>query len=503
MAFFDYISYINNAVNDFVWTKIGIVLLVGAGIFLSIRLNFFQIIRLPLWWKETAGSLRKSKELGDSKAISQFQAMCTALAATLGVGSISGVAAAVCAGGPGAVFWMWVSAIFGMMTSYAENVLGICFRRKNENGEWTGGAMYILRDGLGSKKGFGKIGKILAFLFAVFCLFASVGIGNMGQVNNIIANVESAFRIEKLSSVLLYETADGSVSLYAVILGLLLSIIGGAVILGGIKRIAAAAEKIIPFMVVVFVVGSVIVIAVNYENILPALKSIFTCAFNSKALWGGAAGITVKSAVSVGIKRGVFSNEAGLGSSVMIHAASDVKDPVKQGMWGIFEVFIDTIVVCTMTALVVLTSGVINLENGSFAGTQATLVASSFDTVFAFGDVRFGSMFVSVALFFFAFATLLGWSHYGATAFEYIFGTKHTKIYKIFFVVMIFVGSLVTSSFAWDISDTFNGLMMLPNLVGVLILSPVVKSITDDYIKRRKTKKRKKNTAAMSDCKDS
>lgn len=488
MNFLETLKNINGIINDFVWVRLGLVLLIGTGILMTFLLKFFHVRHLGHWMKHTAGSLKsKGKKESDSNSISQFQAMCTALAATVGVGNIAGVASAICAGGAGAVFWMWVAAFFGMMTSYSENVLGIYYRRKNKDGEWCGGAMYYLHDGLGAKKGCKALGKVLSVLFAVFCILASFGIGNMGQVNKIAANIESAFRINCLSDIILYSTESGSISLYSLIIGLALTVLGGLIILGGIQRIAAFAEKIVPFMVITFIVGSLIVIFLHFTAIDDAFKVIFTTAFAPKAAWGGIVGTGVCTVITWGFKRGVFSNEAGLGSTVMVNSNSDVKEPARQGMWGIFEVFTDTIVVCTMTALVLLTSGIIDLETGVIAdgaGTEATLVASAFNTVFRIGGFTFGDKFVAVAIFLFAFTTILGWSHYGVKAFEYLFGTKATKIYKFIFVVMIVSGSVLTSSIAWDISDTFNGLMMIPNLIGVLALSGTVVKITKNYTDR-------------------
>lgn len=502
MNFLEALTNVNNAINDFVWVKLGLVLLLGTGILMTVLTRFFQITHLKHWWKNTIGAIGNKKVTAhtgkNEKSISQFQALCTALAATVGVGNIAGVAAAICSGGPGAVLWMWIAAFFGMMTNYSENVLGIYYRRKNEKGEWSGGAMYYLKDGLGAKKGCKGIGKFLSVLFCIFCLLASFGIGNMGQINKIVANFESAFKIDALSDKILYSTESGSVSLYALIIGIVLMILGGLIIIGGLKRIAAFAEKIVPFMVVAFVAGSLIIIGVHYRNIGTALNAIFVTAFAPKAVWGGVTGIAVKTVITWGFKRGVFSNEAGLGSSVMVHSNSNVIEPVKQGMWGIFEVFADTMVVCTMTALVILTSGVIDLDTGAIAsgaGSDATLVASAFDTVFTFGSIHFGSMFIAVAILLFAFTTVLGWSHYGTKAFEYLFGTKATVYYKVFFVLMMISGAVLTSSIAWDISDTFNGLMMVPNLIGVITLSGLVTKITKNYIDRNI--KNKKNIKPM------
>ena len=309
----------------------------------------------------------------------------------------------------------------------------------------------------------------------------SFGIGAMGQINKIVVNVESNFSIASLSSI---EVFDG-VSLYSVILGVILVIIAALITLGGLKRIASFAEKIVPFMVVFFIAGSVILIAINYASILPALKAIFTTALGIDAVAGGTAGVVIATVIQQGFKRGVFSNEAGLGSSVMVHSNSNIKEPVKQGMWGIFEVFADTMVVCTITALVVLTSGLYDLNSFTLAAStsDATLVADAFNSQFGFG-FGFGGKFVAIAIALFAFTTVLGWDHYGTKAWEYLFGTKTTKLYKVIHLVMIFFGAVLTSSLAWDISDTFNGLMMIPNLIGVIILSGLVCKITKNYIDR-------------------
>ena len=483
---FDKITEINDTINTFVWVTLGLTLLIGTGILMTVLTKFFQVRHIGHWMKETIGKVFTKKVSGhtkDKSSISQFQALCTALAATVGVGNIAGVAAAIVAGGPGAIFWMWVAAFFGMMTNYSENVLGIFYRRK-VNGEWAGGAMYYLRDGLGKKKGCHWIGRILAVLFACFAVLASFGIGNMGQVNKIVANIESAFDIPALSSVVLY---DG-VTLYSVLIGGVLMLLAGLIILGGMQRIANVAEKLVPLMIVLFILGSLTVIGVNYQNVGTAFGAIFNGAFRGKAVWGGVVGVTLRQIITWGFKRGVFSNEAGLGSSVMVHSCSNVKEPVRQGMWGIFEVFADTMVVCTLTALVILTSGVVNLDTGALTEgvtDDATLVATAFSNVF--GTV--GEMFIAVAILLFAFTTVLGWSQYGSKAVEYLGGKKAKQVYQVFFVLLIMSGALLTSSLAWDISDTFNGMMMIPNLIGVIVLSNQVRKITQNYVDRKFKKK--------------
>lgn len=481
--FFTWLTDVNNSVNSFVWGK-GLYLLLVTGLVMTILTGVFQITKIGHWFSETLGSLFKKEVSGHvkGKSISQFQALCTALAATIGVGNIAGVAAAIVAGGPGAVFWMWIAAFLGMMTNYSENVLGIYFRRKNADGEWSGGSMYFLQDGLGSFKGCKYVGKILAILFSVFAILASFGIGAMGQVNKIVVNIVDAFQIPALAAM-----PFGQVSVYHLIIGIVLVVVAALIILGGLKRIANFAEKVVPFMVVLFVIGSVAIVCVNFRNVGAAFGAIFRYAFSGPAMWGGVAGIAVKEIVTQGCKRGVFSNEAGLGSSVMVHSNSNVVEPVKQGLWGIFEVFADTMVVCTMTALVVLTSGVIDLNTGMLmeGATDANLVAKAFSLLFGV----WGERFIAVAILLFAFTTVLGWDHYGTKAWEYLFGTKATKVYKVLHLITIFLGALLTSSLAWDISDTFNGLMMVPNLIGVLALSGLVMKITRNYCDRHFKKK--------------
>ena len=479
--FISWLTNFNDSVNGYIWGK-GLYLLLATGLLMTVILGFFQISHIGHWFSETIGKIFKKDVSGhvEGKSISQFQALCTALAATIGVGNIAGVAAAIVGGGPGAVFWMWIAAFLGMMTNYSENVLGIFYRRKNSDGEWSGGAMYYLNDGLGSKKGCKSIGKILAVLFSIFCILASFGIGAMGQINKIVVNIVSAFDIPSLSSNMLYE----GVSMYHVIIGVVLVVIAGLIIVGGLKRIANFAEKVVPAMVVLFVVGSLLIIAVNYSAIGEAFAAIFKYAFTVPAALGGVGGIVIKDIVTQGCKRGVFSNEAGLGSSVMVHSNSNVVEPVRQGLWGIFEVFADTMIVCTMTALVILTSGVIDLNTGALlleGAGDATLVAKSFAGLFGV----WGERFIAIAILLFAFTTVLGWDHYGTKAWEYLFGTKSVLAYKIIHLVTIMLGALLTSSLAWDISDTFNGLMMIPNLIGVIVLSGLVRKITKNYLDRR------------------
>lgn len=480
-GFIDSITEVNNVINDFVWVKLGLIFLIGTGILMSVITKFFQISHIKHWFKSTIGSIFDKKVSAHSKekeSISQFQALCTALAATVGVGNIAGVASAIALGGPGAVLWMWVAAFFGMMTNFSEKVLGIYYRRKNSDGEWIGGAMYYLQDGLGAKKGCKTLGKVLSIVFAVCCLLASFGIGNLSQCNSIVSNFTSVFKNDYLSSI-----PFGGTNLYVFIVGVVIMLLAGLVVIGGIKRIANVTEKIVPFMIIIYLLGAFTIIFSNYESIIPAFGAIFKFAFGVEAVAGGFAGIVIKDIVTWGFKRGVFSNESGLGSSVMVHSVSNVKEPVRQGMWGIFEVFADTMVVCTITALVILTSGFVDLSTGMMNTTsEATvLVSEAFSATFG----SFGGAFIAIAIFLFAFSTILGWSFYGSKVWEYLFGTNTTLIYKIIFVLLIAGGTLLNSSLAWDISDTFNGMMMIPNLIGVVALSGTVRKITKNYVERK------------------
>lgn len=340
-SFINAVTAINGKINGLVWGIPMLVLILSTGILMTIRTGFFQVVKAKVISNETFFAIFKKKSVTkskDKKAISQFQALSTALAATIGTGNIAGVATAITIGGPGAIFWMWISAFFGMMTNYSENVLGIFYRRKNDRDEWSGGAMYYLQYGLGNKKGMKSVAKVLAILFSVFCILASFGIGNMTQVNSIADAMHTNFGIAAIAT------------------GIVLAVIAALVVVGGIKRIGQVTEKLVPFMALAYIAGALIIFFANYEQIPYVFGSIFKGAFHMAAVGGGVGGYVIKRAITMGFKRGVFSNEAGLGSSVMVHSASDVKEPVIQGMWGIFEVFFDTIIVCTLTAFVLLSS---------------------------------------------------------------------------------------------------------------------------------------------------
>lgn len=467
-GFLNVVETVNNAVNGVVWGWPALILLAAVGVIMTVLTKFFQLSHIGYWFKNTIGAIVSDKHVTKhtkDKSISQFQSLCTALAATVGTGNIAGVASAIVVGGPGAVFWMWVIAFFGMMTNFSENVLGILYRVKNSKGEWAGGPMYYLRDGLGSRKGCKQIGAVLAVLFSCFCLLASFGIGNMTQVNTIASNMRTAFNIPTY------------------ITGIIVMILAGLVIVGGLKRIAAVTEKIVPLMVILYLIGTIVICISHINQFGDVFSAIFRSALGIKSAAGGVVGSGVALAIQMGMKRGVFSNEAGLGSSVMVHSNSNVKEPVRQGMWGIFEVFADTIVVCSLTAFAVLSSGLIDLETGKLVDEtmeSGSLVANAFGQTL--GSV--GTSFVAIALLLFAFSTVLGWSHYGTKACEYIFGTGSTLVYRIIFVIAVFGGAVMGANLAWDLSDTFNGMMMIPNLIGVLVLSPEVYKCTKNFVDR-------------------
>ena len=479
MSFVEVLSTVNDKINSVVWGVPALILLIGTGFLMTFLTKGFQFTRFGHTWKETIGSLFKKQDIlhsRDSTSISQFQALCTALSATIGTGNIAGIAYAITMGGPGAVFWMWVAAIVGMMTNYSENVLGIFYRRKNAAGEWCGGAMYYLRDGVGSMKYGKQVGKVLAVLFSIFALLASFGIGNMGQVVSISESVTNVFSF-----------TGGNARMDQLIIGIIVMIVAALVVLGGLQRIARTNERIVPFMAIFYIIGSLVIVCMNIRQVGPAFSAIFRDAFSFRAAAGGAGGYVIMQAMQWGFKRGVFSNEAGLGSSVMVHSASNVREPVVQGLWGIFEVFVDTIIVCTLTALVILTSGVVDLETGaSLSGlTKLGLATEAFTKSFG----TFGGIFIAIAITLFAFSTVLGWSYYGTKAWEYLFGTKTTIIYKVIFIVMVVAGSTLNASLAIDLSDTFNGLMAIPNLIGVICLSGIVVKLTKNYTARRISKK--------------
>ena len=474
------LSDINSTVNKIVWGEPFLLLLVGVGVFLSVRLRFFQAVRFPYWMRNTFLAIFKTPSVRSkdkkSRTISQFQALSTSLAATVGTGNITGVAAAITVGGAGAVFWMWVAAFFGMITKFSENVLGIYYRRKNSDGEWSGGAMYYLKYGLEKKRFFKYLAKPLSIAFSLFCVLASFGIGNMLQCNNITSTAVSAFSLSGINVFGVYLSPE-------FILGILLAVLVAIPILGGVKKVGAVAEKIVPFMAVFYILGCLYIFITHISSAGSVFRLIFQGAFGFDSVCGGSIGILISRTVTTGIKRGVFSNEAGLASSVSVNVSSDVKEPVKQGMWGIFEVFFDTFIICTLTAFVILSSGLVDFSTGLMASSlEGTALVTE---AFASSMGNAAGIFVAIATLFFAFSTILGWSQYGVKATEYLFGLGSVKFYKIVFIFFIIIGSTMNLSLAWDISDTFNGLMALPNLIGLLILSKTVVSVTDNYRKRK------------------
>ena len=463
------LTAVNDWINGVVWGPIGLCLLGAAGVWFTVYTGGFQLRYAGHWLRCTVGALFADGEVRarpeqDGHGISQFQSVCTSLAATIGTGSIVGVASAIAAGGPGAVFWMWAMALLGTMTAYAERVLGICYRRKDSRGAWVGGAMYYLRDGLGRLPGCRRLGQALAALFSLFCALACFGIGNIAQVNSIAGSMTAAFGVPAHTT------------------GLVLTVVTGLVVAGGLQRVAAVTERLVPFVAVVYLAGAAVVIAVNIRQLPAALEAILRGAFGLRAAGGGLVGYGARQAVVWGLKRGAFSNEAGLGSAVAVACSAHVTEPVQQGMWGIFEVCVDTLVVCTVTALVILTSGVVDLQTGAVCGTagEAALVGQAFGSVFG----GFGPKFIALAILLFAYSTVLGWCCSGTTAFGYLFGQRLKWLYREAFVLLTYSSATMPLRLAWQLCDTLNGLMMLPNLVGVLALSGTVKAVTRNYLAR-------------------
>lgn len=457
------IESVNSVINGFVWGPVMLLLLVGTGILLTIRAGFPQLTKLGTIMKSTVGSLfGEDAHKKDEAGISPYQAVATALASTVGTGNITGVATAIVAGGPGAVFWMWVSALFGTMTKFAEVTLAVKFRQKNERGEWVGGPMYYMENGLNAKW--------LGVIFACFATLASFGIGNMTQSNSIATALNE------------------TVGISPVVTGVVVAIIVAFVILGGIKRIAEVTERLVPVMGVIYVLLGVITIALNLDKLPGAFAIIFQGAFAPQSVLGGVMGYTIMNAIRFGFARGVFSNEAGLGSAPIAHAAANTDNPVKQGMWGAFEVIFDTFIICTITALVVVMSGMYT-ETG--LDGAALSIAAFNQSVGMFGTVG-----VTIGTVLFALSTLLGWSYYGEKSIEYLFKTKswvgNVKLgYRVVFIVMSFVGAVGGLQLIWAIADTLNGLMAIPNLIALVLLSGTVTKLVRDYFRELKENKAK------------
>lgn len=468
-SFITWLSNANQWLNDIVWGVPAMVLILGTGLLLTIATRFTQFTRFGYAMKNTVGKFSQRRTAADRGSVTPFQAVCTALAATVGTGNIAGVAGAIALGGPGAVFWMWVAALVGMITKYAEVVLSIKYRQRNEKGDWVGGPMYYIKNGLG------KHWKWLAAVFSVLAVLASFGIGNIAQINSIAGAVTGAVQVFD---------ADANVQTVCLITGIVVMLVVALISIGGLKRIGKVTEMLVPVMSAVYIIACLVVIIGNIGNIGGVFAMIFEGAFKPSAVVGGGFGITVVTAMKRGVSRGIFSNEAGLGSAPIAHAAADTDSPVKQGLFGIFEVFADTLVICTLTALTILSSG-ITVNYGQKAG--AALSTAAFATVFS-GSAA--SIVIAVALSLFALTTILSWNLYGSRCCEYLFGSaKASLAYKVLFLPVVIMGATMDLQLAWDISDTLNGLMAVPNLIAVLLLSPVVVKLTREYFdKQRKLK---------------
>ena len=437
-SFIDKVEAVNGAINNFAWGPIMLALLVGTGIYITVRIGFLQVRKFGFIMRNTIGSLFKKKDKDHGANLSPFQAVTTALAGTVGTGNIAGVTGAIFVGGPGAVFWMWVSAFFGMCTKYAEIALAVRYREKDEGGAYHGGPMYYIKNGLG------KNWKWLAAIFAILGGLACFGIGNISQSSEIAGALSGLFGMSPLAS------------------GIVLAVLVGIVVLGGVKRIGQVTSYLVPFMSIFYILCGIAVIVLRIGDIPGVLGSIFKNAFSFKSIGGGLFGYVIMNAMRQGFARGVFSNEAGLGSAPIAHAASSTDEPVEQAMWGVFEVFIDTIIICTITALTVLLSGVLNTEGGlgAFASKGAAAVAA-FNTILP-GTI--GGTIIQISLLFFALSTILGWSYYGQSCWAYL--SKNNKVvdlvFKVVFILVCIVGATGSGTLMWDISDTLNGLMALP-----------------------------------------
>ena len=456
------IETVNKAVNNFIWGVPAMICIIGVGLILSIRTNFIQIRKFIYALKMTLGRIFEKHEAKEG-SMTPFQAVCTALAATVGTGNIAGVAGAIAIGGPGAVFWMWISALLGMGTKFAEVTLAVQFREKNKYGDYVGGPMYYIKNGLGKKWIW------LAYLYAGFGVFTVFGTGNATQVNTITAAVNSAL--------LNYNVISAEyVSVVNWVIGIVIMFLVAAILLGGIKRIAKVTEKLVPFMAIIYILLGIGVVVLNIQNVPAVFGSIFYGAFNPAAVTGGVVGSFFLS-MTKGVSRGIFSNEAGLGTGSIAHACADTKEPVKQGFFGIFEVFADTIIICTLTALVILCSGV-SITFGEAAGAELTI--SGFTSTYG----NWVSIFTAVAMCCFAFSTIIGWGLYGARCAEFVFSAKIVKPFMLVYSMMAIVGATIDLGLVWSISDTFNGLMVIPNLIAVFLLSGTVFRLVKENLAR-------------------
>ena len=462
----DIITSVNSSINSFVWGPIMLILLVGSGVYLSIRTGFLQVRWFGYIMKNTVGSLFKKsdKKDKDSKNLSAFEAVTTALAGTVGTGNIAGVTGAIFVGGPGAVFWMWVSAFFGMCTKYAEILLAMKYRTTDENGVYKGGPMYYIENGLGKKW------KPLAVIFALLGGLASFGIGNIAQSAEISGAMNGMFGMSPL------------------VTGILLALLVGVVVIGGVKRVGQVTSYMVPFMAIFYIIAGVIVIVMRITDIPAVFALIFKSAFSLEAVGGGVFGYAIMVAMRQGFARGVFSNEAGLGSAPIAHAASETKEPGDQAIWGVFEVFVDTIIICSITALTVLLSG-LEISADALAGYSSKGAAA----VAAFNNVlpgTLGGTIIQISLLFFALSTIISWSYYGERCWGYLSNNNKyvNRLYKLIFILVCIVGATGSGTLMWDISDTLNGMMAIPNLIALLGLSGVIIAETKKYFDPKKKK---------------
>ena len=460
----EFITEVNQVLNNFIWGVPAIVCIIGVGLYLAIRSGFLQIRKFGYAMKNTIGRIFDKAAATDG-AITPFQAVCTALAATVGTGNIAGTAGAIAIGGPGAVFWMWISALLGMGTKFAEVTLAVHFRERNAKGDYVGGPMYYIKNGLG------KNWIWLAYLYAFFGVCAVFGTGNATQVNTITAAVNTALINYHIL------TPDGT-SVSKLVIGILICLVVGLILIGGVKRIGKVSEKLVPIMALLYILLGLGLIVLKFDQIGSAFAAIFRGAFQPSAVTGGIVGSMFLS-MQKGVSRGIFSNEAGLGTGSIAHACADTKEPIRQGMFGIFEVFMDTIVICTMTALVVLLSGT-PVTYGQAAGAELTI--SGFTTVYG----NWVSIFTAIAMCCFAFSTIIGWGLYGARCAEFLFGSKILLPFNIAYSLVAIVGATIDLGLIWSISETFNGFMTVPNLIAVFLLTPVVLKLTKEYFAKIK-----------------
>ncbi|MGN1184343.1 MAG: alanine/glycine:cation symporter family protein [Oliverpabstia sp.] len=448
----DIIKQINDSINGFVWGVPAMICIIGVGLLLSFRTRFLQFRKFGYTFKVTIGKIFHKRQASDG-SITPFQAVCTALAGTVGTGNIAGVAGAIAIGGPGAVFWMWMSALLGMCTKFSEVTLAVHFREKNKEGDWVGGPMYYIKNGLGHKW------QWLAVLFSILGVLTVFGTGNATQVNTITTAIDSAL--------LNYQIIKPEfVPTFNLILGIIITILVALVLLGGIKRIGQVTERLVPFMALLYLILAIGVILLNANRIPTVFASIFQGAFSPSAVTGGVIG-TMFTSMKKGVSRGIFSNEAGLGTGSIAHAAADTSDPIQQGFFGIFEVFTDTIIICTMTALVILCSN-IPIAYGVDAGAELTI--QGFTSTYG----NWVSIFTAVALCCFAFSTIIGWGLYGTRCIEFLFGSKVNRPFMLVYSLVAILGATVDLGLLWSIADTFNGLMAIPNLIALFLLSGTV-----------------------------